>query len=450
VAEALMRGFRSTLVLFVVLLGLLGYIYFFEMKRPAPNAEPPKQKVFAVEAGTIEELEVRSAGGERTVLKKSGGAWSVAEPLQTGADETEATGIVTNLASLEIQRVVDEAPADLAQFGLASPKVEVAFRASGRKDQQRLQLGDKTATGGELYAKLPAEKRVFLVSAFLDATFNKSTFDLRDKAVLKFERDKVDALTVASAGVPLAFEKKDVRWAITSPQALRADVTAVEGLVGRLQTLQMKSIVASDVADKDLGKYGLDKPAYTATVAAGSARASLAIGKADPSGMLYARDLARPAMVMTVEAALADDLKKPADDYRPKEIFEFRSFSATRLEVTRGTSTLAFEQVKGKDGTTKWHRVNPAKDVDGPEMDGVLNSLAGLMLEQWADAKAKTGLDAPVAIITAKFDDGKKTEQVTFGKVGSEMFAARAGEPGAFKIDAGRFDEAMKALDALK
>ena len=446
-----MRGFRSTLILLAVLLGLLGYIYFYEMKRPGPSQEAPKQKVFTVEADAINELEVTSSAGERSVLRKTGTAWSLVEPLQTRADEAEATGIVTNLASLEIQRVVDEAPGDLAPFGLAKPKTAVAFKAAGQKDQRRLLIGDKTATGGELYAKLPSEKRVFLVSAFLETTFNRRPFDLRDKTVLAFERDKVDGVQVAASGGPaLAFAKKDAQWQITSPLAARADLTSVEGLVGRLQTLQMKSIVAADVADKDLGKYGLDKPAYTATVTVGSAKASLAIGKADPAGDLYARDLARPAAVVTVEAALADDLKKPADTYRPKEIFEFRSFSATRLEITRGTLTVSFEQVKGKDGTTKWQRLNPNKDVAVPDMDAVLNSLAGMMLDQWVDAKTRTGLDAPVAVITAKFDDGKKTERLKFGKVGADMFAARDGEPGAFKIDAARFDESMKLVDTVK
>jgi hypothetical protein len=73
-----------------------------------------------------------------------------------------------------------------------------------------------------------------------------------------------------------------------------------------------------------------------------------------------------------------------------------------------------------------------------------------MMLDQWVDAKTKTGLDAPVAVITAKFDDGKKTERLTFGKVGADMFAARDGEPGAFKIDAARFDESMKLVDTVK
>ena len=67
-----MRGFRSTFVLLLVLAGLVGYIYFYEMKRPAPGeTAEQKQKVFAVETGTIEELEVKAASGERTVLRKA-------------------------------------------------------------------------------------------------------------------------------------------------------------------------------------------------------------------------------------------------------------------------------------------------------------------------------------------------------------------------------------------
>ena len=37
-----------------------------------------------------------------------------------------------------------------------------------------------------------------------------------------------------------------------------------------------------------------------------------------------------------------------------------------------------------------------------------------------------------------------------FGKVGDDMFAIRPGEPGAAKVDAAKFDEAMKALEAIK
>ena len=51
--------------------------------------------------------------------------------------------------------------------------------------------------------------------------------------------------------------------------------------------------------------------------------------------------------------------------------------------------------------------------------------------------------------VVAKFDEGKKEEKVTFGKVGSDVYAARTDDPGAAKIEAEKFDEAVKALDEL-
>jgi hypothetical protein len=445
-----MRGFRSTFVLLLVLLGLVGYIYFYEMKKPAQSGQAEqKQKVFTAEADKIEEVDVKAASGERTVVKKANGAWSIVEPIAAKADEGEVTGLATNLASLEIQRVVDENPADLAQFGLSSPRIEVAFRKAGQAAPDRLLLGDKNATGGELYAKLPGSKRVFLISSFLETTFNKTTFDLRDKTILSFDRARVDAVEIVSKDQRLAFAKTGEAWRMTSPLSARADQGQVEGVVGSLQTLAMKSIAAPEPAEADLAKYGLDKPEITATVGAGSARATLAVGKATASGDVYARDLSRP-MVVTIDPALVTALKNNADSYRPKDVFDFRSFTATRLEVARGASTVAFEKVTAKDGTTTWRQVNPAKDVSSADVDAALGALSGLSVASYVDAKAKTGAESPVAVVTAKYDDGRKEERVAFGKVAGDVFAVWAGEPGGAKVDSAKFDDAMKAVDAIK
>jgi hypothetical protein len=188
----------------------------------------------------------------------------------------------------------------------------------------------------------------------------------------------------------------------------------------------------------------------------GSARATLLVGgKADDTSV-YVRDLSKP-MVMTVESAFADELKKGAADYRRKDVFEFRAFNATRLEVTRpGSSaqTVVFEKVKGQgaDAQDKWRRVSPiAGDVDKDKMDGLLSKLANLRASSFTDpaAKTKTGLDSPAMIVFVKFEDGKKEERVTFGKADNDAYASRPGEPGAAKIDATDFNEAVKALDEI-
>ncbi len=149
-----MRGVRSLLILTVVLAALGGYIYFIESKKPATSGDAePKAKAFTTAADKIEDLRVKAASGERTVLKKTGTTWQVVEPAPVKADETEVSSITSNLASLEIQRVVDEKPSDLKQYGLASPRVELSFRAAGDKADQTLFFGDKTATGSDMFAK---------------------------------------------------------------------------------------------------------------------------------------------------------------------------------------------------------------------------------------------------------------------------------------------------------
>lgn len=449
-----MRGVRSLLVLLVILAGLAGYIYFVESKKPeTTGAGEPKTKVFEVASDKIDEVRVKAASGDRTLIRKTGGAWQVVEPSAMKADEAEASAIASALASLEIQRVVEEKPSDLAQYGLAQPRVEVGFRAGAdTKTEQTIQFGDKTATGGDLYAKYGGQSKVFLISAYLDSTFNKTTFDLRDKAILSFERNKADSIEIIAADKTIRLAKAGEDWKLAMPVDAKADYGTVEALVGRVQTAQMKAIAAE--AAPDPKQYGFDKPEVTVSIGAGSSRATLIVGKAGEAGTFFARDEARP-LVFTVESSLVDELKKPADTYRRKDLFEFRSFTATRIDVTRGKDTVAFEKTKGpeKDAQEKWRQVLPAaKDVDATQVDTFLTRLSNLRAESFLAPgdKTKTGLDAPAAIVVVKFDEGKKQERVVFGKVDPDVFASRAGEPGTAKVPSFDFDEAMRGLDEIK
>jgi len=213
----------------------------------------------------------------------------------------------------------------------------------------------------------------------------------------------------------------------------------------------MKSIVVEEAKPADLKQYGLDKPDATVNLNVGSARATLLLGGKAPDNTVYARDASKPAVV-TVEGSLLDELKKGADDYRRKDLFEFRAFNANRVEVLRNGQTVVFEKVKGQgdNAQDKWRRVAPtAADVDKDKIDSLLSRLSNTRASSFVDSSAKTGLDKPAMTITVKFDEGKKEEKVTFGQVGTDVFASRPGEPGAAKTDATDFNEAIKSLDEL-
>jgi hypothetical protein len=446
-----MRGLRSTIVLLVVLVGLGAYIYFVTWKRPE-NADTGKknEKVFGVQSDKIEEVKVALINGETTTVKKEGGAWKVTEPIQAGADESELSGITNALANADINRVVEEKPTNLNEYGLSSPRIEVDFKASGDKDYRKLFVGEKTPTGSDLFARRNDESRVFLIPSYQETSLSKSAFDLRDKNILKVDREKIDAIDVTSADKTVAMAKNGSDWKLTKPIEVRADYSAVEGVIGRLQTARMKSLVTNEASASDLKKYGLDKPQATVNLNAGSARATLLIGGKTDDNALYARDASKP-MVVTVESSLLDDLKKSADDYRRKDLFEFRAYNATHIEITRNGQTVVFDRVKSgnENAPDKWHRASPsAADVDKDKVDAVLAKLANMRADKFVESTAKTGLDKPAMTILVKFDEGKKEEKVSFGQAGQDVYATVPG-PGAAKTDSNDFNESLKSLDEL-
>jgi len=445
-----MKGLRSTIALIVVLAGLGAYIYFVTWKTPEGGDTGKKtDKVFAgVQADKIEEIRISSASGEATTVKKDNATWQVVTPVAAKADETEVSGITSALATTDIVRVIDENPASLNDYGLSNPRIEVDFKVAGDKDYRKLLIGEKSPTGSDLFAKRNDEKRVFLIPAFQETTFNKDTFALRDKVVLKFDRDKVDGVEVDAAGKTLVMAKDGADWKIRKPLETRADYGSVEGLIGRVQTVQMKSIAADQATPADLKKYGLEKPEATVNINAGSARATLLIGGKATDTTVYARDASKPAVV-TVESALMEDLKKGADDYRRKDLFEFRAYNANRVELTRGKDVVGFERVKGQgeNAQDKWRRVSPnAADADRDKVDAMLAKLANMRATSFVDGK---GSLTPALEIHVKFDDGKKEERVTFVKDGADVLVLRPGEPGAAKTDAADLTETLKSLDEL-
>jgi hypothetical protein len=447
-----MRGLTSTLILVVVLAGLGAYIYFVDAKRPAATADgspATKEKVFSVDSDKINELRI-TYQGETSLLKKDAGGWKLIEPIQVDADPPEVIGVATALSGLEIDRVVDDDAANLEQFGLASPSIAVEFKAEGGA-AGTLRLGNKNPTGGEMYALKNDEKRVFLVSQFQEASFTRKPFDLRDKKILKFDRDKADSLVLARGTNTIEMQRTDSEWRITGPIPSRSDYAAIEGFLTRLSSSNMSKLVEEHPAD--LSKYGLDKPEMTVTIGAGSAKTVLQVGKSEGIET-YAKDASRP-MVFIVDTTMHDDLNKKFDDYRKKEMFEFRPFYLDKLravlDAPGGAKTYEFEKQKpakpADPETWKVTRVGGASHiVDQAAMDDLLNKLVAIKAESFVDAKTKTGLDKPALVVSASYDAGK-FERVRFGRVDDTPFGQRDGEPGIAKIDDASMRAAMQAFD---
>jgi phage host-nuclease inhibitor protein Gam len=374
-------------------------------------------------------------------------------PLDTGADPATITSITQALATLDRQRTIDETGANPAQYGLGTPKLQIDFTTNDGASHT-LSLGESNPTKASLYATRDGSPAVFLVPQYQESTFNKSTFDLRDKSILTFKRDDLKSLALTADGHTVDLDKAgESEWRMTAPVKARADFGTVEGVVSKLQTTQMKSVVTSEAPSAaDLRKYGLEHPAITATLQTGATPLTLDIGGDAGSDTLYARTSARPG-VFTVESALAGDLRRAPDEYRRHDLFDFRAYNATKVELTRNGKTTTFERTKGQGegAADSWRRTTPAPaaDADKDKVDAMLAKLADLRADSFVSSTAGTGLANPVLTVHVTFNDGTDQEQVTFGQSNGAAYAAVPNDAGAAKVDNSALGEVLSALDEL-
>ena len=449
-----MRGLRSTIALIAVLIGLCAYIYFVTSNAPPAGSDGPKDHLFvALDAETIDEIKIRSESGESTSLKKDGGVWQMTAPLAVKANPTDIGSITTNLSTLEVARVVDENAADLKEYGLDAPRVEVEFKASGDQaygEVHRLFIGGQSPTGGHVFARRDAEKRVVLIPAHTETIFNRSTFDLRDKTLLAIDRETIDRIAATADGTTLELARDGTGWKLTRPTAAIADPSAADTLLGLVQGAAMKSIAAEQATPADLKEYGFDRPQGTLTLHTGSTTASLVFGGDATDTDVFVRDTSKP-LVATTERSLLEALRKAPADYRRRTVFGFSRYSTDRLEFTRDGQAVVLEKVKSQDLTPdKWRRVSPnAGEPDAMHVDDLLTRLEGLRATAFLDSTAGTGVDKPTLLVHSSFEGGTREDRVSFGRSGTKVFAVIAGQPGAAEVPAAEFDEAIKALDLM-
>lgn len=473
-----MKGTRSTLVLLGVLVALGAYIYFVELERlPASETLPNEQLFGTMDADDIQTVVIRGSDGQTSLERRGPAAdgeatWQVTDPIDTRADAVEVSTVIASLASVEIRRVVEEGPiADLAPFGLAEPNVEIVFTISDSDVERTLLIGEATPTGADRYAKLGGDDRILLVEEGLESSFDKSTFRLRDKSILDIDTTTVDTLRVETDATTVALSKRDSEWHVVEPWNARGDFSLIEGLVGRLGNGEVLSIAAEGIDeprsddDSDTDPYGLEAPSATVTLGAGSATATLLIGNVAATGGRHARDASRP-VVFTVDEALADDLTQDAGNLRRKDLFTFRSFNATRLEIDQPGLDVVFEKeapsleddaeddAAPSDGSDVWVQTAPERLVVVPsEMDDLLSQISNLRGESFVASRSDAGVEDANILATIRVtygSDEEITERVVMWRIDDNTYAVPGDEPGAAVVNTRAIDDAFDALDTVR
>ena len=200
-----------------------------------------------------------------TLTRKDKDTWTV-DPGGYPADLTEVRSYLSSLRSTRAMGFADDAPADLARYGLDTPALRVAIYTGGATPAQELLLGSEFSEKDQkrLYAKRADRPGVVTVGEWAKRSLDKTPGQLRDKTVLALDADRVGTIAVERPNGQgfTATRGKGTSWTLEGGGVPKAAV--LERYVDDTRDLRGSDVAAEPPGD--LSRFGLDHPALRVTV----------------------------------------------------------------------------------------------------------------------------------------------------------------------------------------
>ena len=428
---------RGLIFAVAVLAGLVGTLYWSNHHKPSESVQasadtPPK--ILTLNESEVSRIDLKKKIGPELVLARDNGSWQISSPDKLAADQSAVSGVVSTLSSLSSERVVDDKPDDLSQFGLTNPSLEVDVM-SKNNTTHKLLIGDDTPTGNGAYARLDGDPRVFTIASYTRTSIDKNVNDLRDKRLLTVEPDKVSRADLTANQQDMEFGRNKDQWQILRPKPLRADSYQVDELVRKLTDAKMD--LTSDDQKKTAAAFASGKPVATARLTTDTGTQELQVRKNKDD--YYAKSsLVRG--VYKVGNDVGTGLDKKLDDFRNKKLFDFGYSDPDKIEIHEASKSY-FLTKSGPD----WFGPD-GKKLDLASAESVIDKVRDCEASKFSDS----GFGTHAIDITVTSNGGKRVEKVSIAKQGSDYLAKRENEPALYVLDAAKVQDLEKAAGELK
>ncbi len=423
------------------------------------------RKVLDLASADIGKIEI-TRGGEQYTLEKKDGDWKLTKPVEAKADVSKADQLAGDLAKLESAEFIADAPKveDLEKtYGLAKPALRAVIHlADAKKPAHALAVGNQRAGKDEWYARLD-EGAVFTIKKDARETLDRESLAYRPLQLWQFAADDLREIRIQKEGSAYTLKHLGKDWKVAGPFEAPAVPTAVESITDEVAKLRGERFVAH--AEKDLAKFGLDKPYVSVEILANNEKEKGKEKEAKRHRLLIGKpvekeDKNRYAMVegdsavFTISDKNVSVLAKDALDLLDKNLISVSTKAIERVEA-KGSAPFRLEQKKGE-----WHVVGSPAPEFKAEDDAVQS-----FLRPWANLRAERvaaygpkidwkqyGLDQPALTLTitlAGEDKDKKPSEHTLilGKDGAkgERYARLDQRPEAVVLDAGTSADLAKS-----
>lgn len=292
------------------------------------------------------------------------------------------------------------------------------------------------ALGGVLYWSnhhKPAET----VQAAVDTP--PKILSLNDSDVNRVELKKKD-------GAYLVLQKQDGKWQITSPQQLRADDSAVSGMISSLSSLSSDRLV-EDKAD-NLAQFGLSSPALEVDVSGKNDTHKLLIGDDTPTGGGSYAKLESDPRIFTIASYTKSNIDKSVNDLRDKRLVTAEPDKVSRIDLNANGQQLEFGRNKDQ-----WQILKPKPlRADSFAVDELVRKLTDAKMDLTSDDQKKAAsafaAGKPVATAVLTTDSGNQELQVRKNK--DDYYAKSSIVAGVYKVSTDVGEGLNKKLDDFR
>jgi hypothetical protein len=281
---------------------------------PKHTAAIRNKTVIDFERDKVTRIQVESPRGAVTLVRE-GDRWMIAQPEALPADQVEAGAVLMRLRGLRAQSFLAEDAAGIRRY-LARPEVQATLTLEGAPAPLAVLLAPspETRNGQPMaYAAVAGRGPVVLVEARALKDIGRSLTELRDRTlVMGLEPRDVKRLTVAREGSTIVLERtSDTEWRFLEGGQGVAKSAKVDDVLYGLRGLKWKEV--ADAGGRELGRFGLDRPATEIGLyrGDGTAIAAVLLGRQE-GDRRYVKLKASPA-VYVVDAQALEPPKVPDD-----------------------------------------------------------------------------------------------------------------------------------------
>lgn len=276
---------------------------------------------------------IKSRAGNKTfTLTRTNGSWRMP---QARGENAKINALLKKTLALQVtQFETDNPQADLEQYGLQNPEMELTF-ASDTNVLAVLQVGrNPTNDPAHVFAKLQNQNHVFRVAQETLAEWRSSYTNFVDRRLANFSPADIVQIEVQGAD-QFILNRTNGGWNIPGATNFSVDAESVRDVLHLLNRAEVD--IEKEVVT-DFVSYGLEPPALRYTLHADGAHSNSVVAKIDfgmnETGKIFVRRLDEyPDTVKTIQIEQFAQLPQASWQFRDRQIWSFGSNDVVSVAI---------------------------------------------------------------------------------------------------------------------